>query len=153
MFCVFYATYPLNTANLNVMKSTGNGNIFLKNELFKKIYEIVILIATVNMGVKYIALGLVLCGIINCYVASYPSRKIINCTFYEEFKMILPNLLVALSMGAVVYAVGLLNILPIVKLILQVATGGILYIVFSFVSKNKAFNEILGMVLSTVKKK
>ena len=39
LFCLYYAIWPLHTANLNAIKATGHSGIFLELEIIKKVVE------------------------------------------------------------------------------------------------------------------
>ena len=76
IFALYYAMYPIHTANLNAIKAVGRSDIFLKLEIIKRILDFVLVIVTLFISVKAMAFGLLTEGIICLFINSWPNRKL-----------------------------------------------------------------------------
>ena len=76
----------------------------MKSEIFKKIIAFTILFSTLFMGLVVLCVGWVIYCIIDLYVITLYTRRLLPAiTFKNEMRVLVPILLRALSMGGVVY--------------------------------------------------
>jgi teichuronic acid exporter len=143
IFCASYALWPIHTANLQAINALGRSDIFLKLEIIKKMVGLSILGVTVFYGVYAIALGQVIGGIISTFINAYPNKKLLNYSYIEQWKDIMPSLLLSLVMGAVVYSLKWLGLSVFLTLIIQVCVGIILYIGMAWIFKLECFRYLL----------
>jgi teichuronic acid exporter len=143
IFCAVYALMPIHTANLQAINALGRSDIFLKLEIIKKIIGLSILAVTVFYGVYAIALGGALGGIISTFINAYPNKKLLNYSYVEQWKDIMPSLLLSLVMGAVVYSLKWLGMAVWSTLIVQVCVGVILYVGMAWMFKLECFRYLL----------
>jgi len=128
IFCFSYALWPIHTANLQAINALGRSDIFLKLELIKKILGLTILGISVFYGVYAIALGMLITGVISTFINAYPNIKILNYSYKEQWKDIMPSLILSLIMSAVIYCIQLIGLNTWSTLIAQVFVGAIVYI-------------------------
>lgn len=152
IFCITYLFYPIHTANLNAIMAVGRSDIDLKLELVKKILEISLLLIIMRYGVLAIAYSLILTSVINQIVNSSPNRKLIGYSYFQQMRDILPELVLACIMGAVVYAVGQFKMNDFLLLFLQIIAGAIVYIGASAIMKLEAFEYLVGKIKQSKKK-
>jgi O-antigen/teichoic acid export membrane protein len=143
IFCASYALMPIHTANLQAINALGRSDIFLKLEIIKKCYGLAILGVTVFYGVYAIALGQVLSGIISTFINAYPNKKLLNYSYVEQCKDIMPSLILSLLMGAVVYSFKWLGMAVWSTLIVQVCVGVILYVGMAWMFKLECFRYLV----------
>lgn len=146
IFCLYYALYPIHTANLNAIKSMGRSDIFLKLEIIKKILDLLIVIVTLLISPFAMALGLLAEGVLCLFINSVPNRKLINYSFAEQLMDIFPSVLIALIMGIPVFAVSLFGWGNLITLIIQVPLGAAIYLLMSKITKSESFEYILSIV-------
>ena len=146
IFCLYYALFPIHTANLNAIKSIGRSDIFLKLEIVKKILDLAVVIVTLFIGVRAMAIGLLLEGVVNLFINSLPNAKLIQYSFGEQLKDIAPSALAAFFMGLCCYAVTLLGLKDILTLLIQIPLGACVYVLISKVFKFESFEYCLGML-------
>ncbi|OUP66983.1 lipopolysaccharide biosynthesis protein [Drancourtella sp. An177] len=151
--CLSYVFMPINAANLNAIKSLGLSSVVLKLEIIKKITGGLILIATVFLGVKAIALGLLLASVLGQIINTWPNRKILSYGYFEQLKDILPGIVASTIMAILVMLLGTISLPSIVLLILQVICGGVVYIVLSAAFKLEAFIYIKNIAVSFIRKR
>jgi O-antigen/teichoic acid export membrane protein len=128
IFCMSYALMPIHTANLQAINALGRSDIFLKLEIVKKITGLIILAISLPFGVYAIAMGQVLSGIISTFINAFPNKKLLDYSYVEQWKDIVPSLLIAVLMGFVVYLFNFAGLIAWQQLILQVVVGVIVYI-------------------------
>lgn len=146
IFCASYVLWPIHTANLQAINALGRSDIFLKLEVIKKIIGLIILGVSIFYGVYAIALGTLISGIISTFINAYPNLKLLNYSYVEQWKDIMPSLILSLIMGLVIYSIKWFAMEALLTIIIQVCVGGILYF-----SLAKAFKlECLTYILKTL---
>lgn len=127
MLCFVGMLYPLHALNLNMLQVQGRSDLFLRLEIIKKVLAIPIIVIGVIWGIKEMILGLIALNFIGYYLNSYWSGRLIEYSFAEQIKDILPSFLLALIMSSIVFVEGLLiPLLPLPLLIIQLITGALL---------------------------
>ena len=77
IFSLYYALFPIHTANLNAIKAMGRSDIFLKLEILKRVLDFAFVLVTLFIGVRAMAIGLLLLTLSptgSCAVMLLPNR-------------------------------------------------------------------------------
>jgi teichuronic acid exporter len=143
IFCISFALWPIHTANLQAINALGRSDIFLKLEIIKKVIGLIILAVTLFYGVYAIALGLVVSGVISSFINAYPNRKLLDYSYREQIKDIMPSLLLSLVMGAIVFSIQFLDLQIGLILLLQLCVGLVLYIGLAKLFKLECFTYLM----------
>ncbi len=154
IYCISYCFEPIQTANLQAIKAVGRSDIFLKLEIIKKVAYAVILVAVMFHSVDAIAYSLLLNTLIAVIVNTSPNKKLIGYSFRELISDMAPGILLSAVMAGVVFAVGMVipfSAFP--KMIIQAATGGIVYLVLSIVFRVESFSYLLNTAKEILFKK
>ena len=146
LLCIVYAMYPIHTANLQSIKAMGKSGYFLKLEVIKKILGIIVLIITLPYGVYMMALGQVGVAIVSTFINSFPNRLLLNYSYKEQIKDILPALLISLVMFAIVYPLKYLSINIYLLLLIQILLGVIVYFGLAILFKLESLNYLINML-------
>ncbi|NFE95395.1 lipopolysaccharide biosynthesis protein [Clostridium botulinum] len=146
VFCLSYALWPIHTANLQAINALGRSDIFLKLEIIKKIIGITILVVSMFYGVYAIAIGTLVSGIISTFINAYPNLKLLNYSYKEQWKDIMPSLILSLVMGIFIYTVQWLHIKAEFILILQICSGVIIYVTMAKIFKLECFIYLLNTI-------
>ena len=152
IFCITYMFYPVHTANLNAIKAMGRSDIFLKLEIIKKIVGIVAILVTFKISVMAMAYSLLVTSVLSQIINSWPNKKLMNYSYIEQLKDILPGLLLAAFMGGCVYCVNFLHLSNWLTLIIQVPLGAVIYIGLSALLKLESFTYCWNMVNPMIQK-
>lgn len=152
ILCFTNAFQPLQTTNLSVIKALGRSDLHLKMEVIKKLIAIAIVIISAFFGVKAVAIGALIYSLIATCINSYPNKKLINYSYSEQIRDIIPFIIMSLVMGVFVYLVGLLNVRTIVAFTLQIIVGVVVYLIISIITKIETFDYSLKMVRKLIKK-
>ena len=151
--CFAFLLQPMQSANLQAIKAVGRSDLVLKLEMVKRIVGIVILIITVQFGVTAIALGSALTAVIASIVNAIPNRKLLGYKYSEQIFDMLPNFLLAVVMGVVVYLVGYIKMSAFPLLCIQMVLGVAIYVGLSVITRNDNFRYVLSTVKGFGKKK
>ena len=147
IFCITYMFYPVHTANLNAIKAMGRSDLFLKLEIIKKAVGLAVMLTTMWFGVMMMAYSLLFTSIVSQIINSWPNKKLLGYSYFEQLKDLLPGILLAVFMGICVMLIGYIPDLPlIVTLVLQIAAGGAIYILLSKLLKLESFEYMLELI-------
>lgn len=146
IFCFFYAFFPMHAANMNAIKAVGRSDIFLKMEILKKVIGILLLIIAFPRGVLAIGITFLLTAPINAVINAAPNVKLINYSWREQIRDIMPALLLSLVMGAFVLAISFIRIHVILVLIVQIMAGICIYVGGAILFKIESFGYILNLI-------
>lgn len=146
ILCVAYLFWPIHAANLNAIKAMGRSDLFLKLEIIKKVMGLIILLSTMRFGVIAIAYSMLLSSVLSQIINSYPNKKLMDYSYFEQLKDIMPNILMATVMGACVYTINFLSLPVYLTLIIQIVIGVAIYVLGSKIFKMESFNYVLGVI-------
>lgn len=152
VFCVTYMFYPIHTANLNAILAKGRSDIFLKLEVLKKVIGIMALVISMNISVMAMAYSLLVTTVFSMLINSWPNRKLINYTLWEQIKDIFPSIGLAIIMGFCVSLVELLHLPSAATLLIQVPMGAAIYIGASAVLHLESYEYLMRMVCPILKR-
>lgn len=154
IMCVVYATRPLSAIFQRGLLAMGKSALSLIHEIVTSSVTIAGLFVAVFCfeSVEMIAWNHVLVMMLGLSLYVYWGRKFIGYKIREVMKDFLPTALLATTMALSVWGVGLLNIVPLLKLILQVLAGMMVYISLSALTGNKNYKTIMSFVKGFLKK-
>lgn len=143
IFCAIYALWPIHTANLQAINALGRSDIFLKLEIVKMILGIVILGISIPFGIYAMVFAGLVSGIISAYINAYPNKKLINYSFQDQLKDLIPALLLSLVMGAIVYSITWFGMHAMATIIIQIILGTVVYVGLANAFKLESFTYLL----------
>lgn len=148
VYCFSLAFYPVHSCNLQAINAMGRSDIFLKLEIIKKSYGLVLLTIAVLCFDSPLAIASTgfITTLISCFVNSHPNKKLIGYSYFEQMKDLLPSVLMAVVMCCVVLLVGTLNLSNIAILLIQIATGITVYVVLSAIIKPAPYKTLIGFI-------
>lgn len=153
IFCITYAFYPIHTANLNAIKAMGRSDLFLKLEIIKKTVGIIAILITMWISVQAMAYSFLVTTILNQIINSWPNKKLLNYSYLEQVKDMLPQILLSLGMGAAIYAVSFLHLSASLTLLIQIPLGVLVYWSGSKIFHVESYTYIIEMVKNFKKRK
>lgn len=143
IFCACYALWPIHTANLQAINALGRSDIFLKLEIIKKALGLIILGVTIFYGSYAIAVGLLVSGIISTFINAYPNLKLLNYSYKEQWKDIMPSLLLSLVMASMVYTIEWFSMPVWLTLLIQICLGVLIYLGLVMIFKLECFTYLM----------
>lgn len=140
--CFTYMFYTINVTNLNAIKAIGRSDIFLYLEIIKKIISLIAMSSTLWISVKVFALS----GICTCIggqiINSWPNKKLLNYSYIGQFMDMLPQILLSVTMGIIIYPIKFLKYNDPITIMLQIIIGGLFYISASVILKIEGFEYL-----------
>lgn len=152
IYCITYMFYPVHTANLNAIKALGRSDLFLKLEIIKKAIGLTVLAITVPISVMAMGYSLLVTCVLGQIINSWPNRKLLNYSYLEQLKDILPGIGLAAFMAVCVYLIQWLGLPDYVTLLIQVPLGAVIFVAGSALLKLEAFTYLWGMVGPVLKR-
>lgn len=146
VFCITYMFWPVHTANLNAIKAMGRSDLFLRLEVAKKMIGILLLFITMRISVMAMAYSMIISSISSQIINSYPNQKLLEYSYWEQLRDILPSILLAIAMGCCIFPLSLLPFKNYITLLLQILFGCLIYIAGSAIFKLESFEYLLHMI-------
>ena len=154
IFCISYMFNIIQIGNLEEIKAIGISDISLILEIIKKSIYFVIILAFVlfSNSPQLLAVSSIICSLIALVVNTYPNRRLIGYRYRYQIIDIIPNLVISLIVGVIVFWLGKIQVSSLVLIVLQVFSGTVIYILLSIITKNKNFKYILTYIKGIMEK-
>lgn len=143
IFCIVYAFWPIHTSNLNAIKSLGRSDIFLKLEIVKKAVGFAVLFTTMWFGPLVMAYSMLFTSLTSQIINAWPNRKLLDYTYGQQIKDILPSIVLSSAMFGVVYGIQFIGLNDWLTLIIQIPLGAVIYIAGSKLFKIESYNYLI----------
>ena len=153
VFCLAYAFFPMNSANLNAIKAIGRSDLFLGLEILKKTLGLTLLFSTMWFGVMIMAYSVLLSTLIEGFINAFPNKKLLGYSYWEQIKDILPSVLLSAAMGGIAFCVQFIGLHDIWTLAIQVVLGAGIYIGGAVLFKFESFTYLISLIKSYFVKK
>ena len=153
-FCIVYMFDMIQIGNLQVIRAIGRSDLILILEIIKKstYFTVILLFVLFTDKPEYLALACIINTLFATIVNTYPNRKLIGYRYRMQLIDVLPNFLMSVLMGGVVYTVGLLNLALLPLLLLQICVGVGFYLLLSIITRNENLKYLWKTLKSFVKK-
>ena len=149
--CISFSIYPIHTANLTAFNALGRSDLYLKLEVIKKCITVLNILITLPLGIYAMAIGQLIQGFLASFINAYPNKKLMNYSYFEQWKDLIPSFLLSLFMAGIVWSMNFLQITPLLLLILQIVVGIILYILLSKLFKVEVYSYFINTIKGFVK--
>lgn len=148
ILCLASMLYPIHSINLNVLKVYGRSDIFLRLELIKKILTVICIACAWNFGITGLLWSAVAASILALLVNTYYSDKLIKYSTFNQLLEMLPTLLVAGAMYAVIAFVSQYTISfhLILQILFNFIIGIVVYAGLSYLFKLSPFSFLLKII-------
>ena len=101
--CFSMMWYPIHAINLNLLQVKGRSDFFLKLEIIKKMQGVIILCATIPLGIVAMCYGRIIGSLLSLVYNTYYTKKLIGYGYVAQMKDLLHILLHSLIMGVLVW--------------------------------------------------
>lgn len=142
LLCLTKVFYPLQILHLNLLLVKGYSNLNLKLEIIKKIILIPLIAFTVFYGIKVMLYGLIVFSILEYFINSYYTRKLVGYSLKAQFRDIRPFLLLAAAIGVPLFLISFLPLNLYLMMALQLVTVLVIFIGLNEVMQLKEYQEI-----------
>ena len=141
IYAVIYGLAPLQTANAQAINAMGRSDIFLKLEILKKSIGMCILLITFffcNKAIEIVFSGVII-AIMSSIINMYPNTYLLKYSYVEQIKDISGSLFLSIIMGVCIWSISFFIKNMILLLVIQIASGMLIYIILSILTKNENF--------------
>ena len=121
IICFSMMWWPIHAINLNLLLVKGRSDLFLRLEIIKKIWGVIILACTLPFGLIIFCSGGILSSLVSLFINTYYTGKLINCGYFKQMHDLMPSFLMSLLTFAV--SIGMTYIFD--NLWLQLIVGGL----------------------------
>ena len=148
LLCLGEAQVPLTSTNLVVLKALGRSDVYMKQEILRRCLMLAVLLFTVFAfdSVVAIACGFVFSAWLDAFVTSIPLKKLIGYGFADQLRDVWRTGAAAVAMGLAVYALNLLALPLILKLLLQIVCGALVYALLCRALRCDGYMYVMGAV-------
>lgn len=143
---------PITRINLQLLQAVGRSDLFLRLEIIKKSVSIAILLVTVSYGLVWICIGRLIYSVLALLINMYYTVDIIGKSYLEQIKDWLPNFVVSVIMGALVYFSTYMVTGNMLQIVVGVIVGVLSYFVLSSIFKLEAKDIVMNMANKFLKK-
>lgn len=153
LFCVAYALWPINAANLNYIKAIGRSDTYLTLTVIKSIIKLAIIALSIRFGVIFVAVAYTIGSIVECIINTIPIGKNMKYGCFKQFNDMLPNIMLSAIMALVVYGVGRIQMPLLLSLPLQCVAGIVTYLSCAKFTKNESFEYCMTILRTRLKQR
>jgi O-antigen/teichoic acid export membrane protein len=153
VLCIGFVFSPMTAINLNLLYVKGRSDISLKLDLIKKPIGIIILFASIPLGLWWMCLGKALYDFVAFAMNCYYTKKLLNYGFVEQLKSIAPILLYSTIMLVFILLFNSLFTSYWFMLINGLLLGFCTYIGLSILFKENALQICINLVKYKISKK
>ena len=145
VYCFVYALLPISSSNLSALSGMGRSDVNLKLEILKKIVGTVLLLigAFVFNDVYVLVLMALISNIIATFINSYPNKRLIGYSYFEQARDIIPGIVLSLVSAMFAWPVSIAGLPSIATILLQAFIMMGAYIALSKLFRVEAFQYLL----------
>lgn len=152
LICVTGSFYPLHAINLNMLQVQGRSDLFLGLEIVKKTIGVAPLMVCVYYGVMPMLYCSILASVINYFLNSHYSGKLIGYSSWMQIKDIAPSYGIAILVVICVYFLKYFPVSYWIVLPLQIVLGFVILLCVCQMTKMEEYVELKRMVEPYFKK-
>ena len=144
--CFAMMWYPIHSINLNLLQVKGRSDFFLKLEVIKKIQGVIVLCATIPLGIVAMCYGRIFGSLLSLVWNTYYTRKLIGYGYWEQMRDLLHILAHALLMGVLVWGVVQWLETPWLQLVAGILLGAAYYVGGAMLLRFDELRELVSLV-------
>ena len=137
---------PMSSLNLNVLQVTGRTDLYFNLELKKKAVSIVIILVSLPFGLNWFCISLVIVQLFCVFVNVKSANKVLPLGIFNQYKDILPSLMLSLVMFIIAYGTTFLFDNSWLKLISGGVLGITIYLGGASLMKFDELEQLLELV-------
>lgn len=104
LLCLVGLTYPLSLVNLNLLKSVGRADLFLRLAIIKQALVILNIAITWRIGIQAMVAGQIIVSVVGYFLNTLYAHEISGYGIRAQLRDVAPYGAAAIAMGAIVYA-------------------------------------------------
>lgn len=146
ILCFSMMWYPIHAINLNLLQVKGRSDLFLKLEIYKKIIGVVIIAATIPLGIIAMCYGAIASSLIALVINTYYTGKLIQVGFLRQMQDLTPTMLYSFS----TFIVALLTVRfiqsQLLSLLAGITAGLIYFLIVTSITRSSDLREVIALI-------
>lgn len=151
IMCVAFMWDPVMRLNHSIINARGRSDYFLMAEVIKKIAGILILVATVPLGITVMCTGLIVYSFADMGIIIFFNRKVTGLGWLRQARELAPLVVLAFVTGGIMN--GAVFLLDGMHPAVQLATGGVSGILFYWAASKLFKLDEFSLLLSVLRRK
>ncbi len=155
VLCLAGILYPVHSYNLNILTVKGRSDLFMKLEVIKKVIMIVSVVIAIPFGIMALLYSQLIISVLILFINAFYSKRFIDYGLWEQVVDILPSLLIASFMGAVVFVANnflMEGMSDIMMLVIGISLGASVFTLSCYLLKLDSFFEFVRLLKVTFKR-
>lgn len=146
LLCFSMMWYPVHALNLNILTVCGRTDLFLRLEVIKKIWGLLVLCCSLPFGLIAFCSAGIVSSIVSVYINTWYTGKFYGFGFKEQMKDLLPIILLGLMMF--VSVLGITHLIPnmYIQLVVGAIIGAVIYMGGACLFKFQEINEVIFLI-------
>ena len=134
---------PISALNMNILNAIGRSDLYFKVDISKVPLTIVALIITIPLGLKAVVIGHFITSVINYFINSYFPGKMFGFGAIKQIREMMQVIYATLIMTVCVIGLMMFLSTDILKLIIGIPVGIVIYFFSAYLLKINEINEVL----------
>ena len=146
--CIKFAFWPIQTANMQVLKAMGYGGTLLRFETIKKIICVAgfCLAAFWFRSLKAIVILDALATLISVIISTLPNSRYINYSIHQQLMDVFPSVVLSAVMGLCIVGMRFFGLGSVLTMVLQTAVGMLVYFGLAFLFRLESLGYLLRII-------
>lgn len=144
IMCLDRMWLPIHALNLNLLKVKGRSDLFLRLEIIKKIFGIIVICISLPFGLEALCWGGVVSSIVSLIINTHYTGELINVGFMRQMLDIAPTLVISFLMSGFAILPTFLFKNSFFQLFFGVIIGLVVFFGISLLIKRPEIKEIRG---------
>ncbi|MBR3507281.1 MAG: lipopolysaccharide biosynthesis protein [Lachnospiraceae bacterium] len=151
--CIYYIATPLMLIDVQVFFGLGHSNTRLKTEIYRMVFiltGVMLCCFVFDWEIKYFSMMNAIAVSLGTLITHIEVKKLIGYSMMERiqdtYKALISSLFMCVVVLIVQHCINPIVIPEIIKLIAEVLSGGVTYLILSMVLKIDVFSELLDIV-------
>ena len=152
ILCFSLMWYPINGMNMTFPNVLGRSDLYLKMVIITKIMDVIVLIATIPMGLVAMCLGRVFTSVVGFGICSQNVRKLLGYSTMMQVKDFFNTFLHSIIMGVLVLVIMFFIHSILLKLVVGILVGASYYLAISGIFQKEEFYFLMDIVKQKIKR-
>ena len=148
ILCFIGMIYPLNTINVNVIKSLGRGKLYFNLQFFKRLLGIIVIVYFSQYGLRSMLWASVFTAYTVFFINAFFLHRLIDYKFGTQVKDVAVPLLICMALLCTINYLGLFSDVFLLEAIMKSLLFALLYYLILRVVGNNIIHDILHLFKS-----
>lgn len=152
LLCLDLMLYPVHALNMSLLQVMGRSDLYLRNEVIKKIIGIAILAMTIRYGILCMCVAKVASSCIYLIPNIFFTSRVVDFGYAKQLYIIIPRILLSVFMAIIIYISISFIENPWIQVMSGIAIGLVCYMLLSYIVGIKDMKELF-LILKTMIKR